>query len=148
MRTKQSPKKRQEPTNKKKAKTKRRLRQGGGSAATRRPVTPLKKPHRYRPGTVALREIRKYQKTCNLLVPKAPMFRLIREITNEIREAAHQLPMRWSLQAALAVHTAAEAFLTTLSEEANLCTIHAKRVTIMKKDKDLALRIRGDYRYK
>jgi len=148
MRTKQSPKKRQEPTNKKKAKGKRRLRQGGGSAATRRPVAPLKKPHRYRPGTVALREIRKYQKTCDLLVPKAPMFRLIREIANDIREADHQPAMRWTLQAALAVHTAAEAFLTTLFEEANLCAVHAKRVTIMKKDKDLALRIRGDYRYK
>ncbi|XP_022600105.1 histone H3, embryonic-like [Limanda limanda] len=75
----------------------------------------VKKPHRYRPGTVALREIRRYQKSTELLIRKLPFQRL-----------------------------ASEAYLVGLFEDTNLCAIHAKRVTIMPKDIQLARRIRGE----
>jgi histone H3 len=45
-----------------------------------------KKPHRYRPGTVALREIRKYQKGTELLIRKLPFARLVREILEEVKK--------------------------------------------------------------
>ncbi|EFJ40146.1 hypothetical protein VOLCADRAFT_69930, partial [Volvox carteri f. nagariensis] len=96
-------------------------------------------PHRYRPGTVALREIRKYQKTTGLLIRKLPFSRLVREISNTmLRE-----PFRWTAEALLALQEASEDMLVHLLEDCNLCAIHAKRVTIMPKDMQLARRIRG-----
>uniref|UniRef100_A0A914CPV9 Histone H2A/H2B/H3 domain-containing protein n=1 Tax=Acrobeloides nanus TaxID=290746 RepID=A0A914CPV9_9BILA len=102
----------------------------------------VKKPHRYRPGTVALREIRKFQKSTASLLPKAPFQRLVREISQDIK---HEL--RFQSAAIGALQEASEAFLTGLFEDTQLCAIHAKRVTIMPRDVHLALRIRGD-RYK
>ena len=99
----------------------------------------VKKPHRYRPGTVALREIRKYQKSTDLLIRKLPFQRLIREIAS-----SYKADLRFQSAAVLALQEAAEAFLVGLFEDANLCAIHAKRVTIMPKDMQLARRIRGD----
>lgn len=98
-----------------------------------------KKPHRYRPGTVALREIRKLQKSTELVIRKLPFQRLCKEIAWEIKDG-----LRFKYEAMLALQEAAEAFLTQLFEETNLCAIHAKRVTIMPKDMVLARRIRGD----
>jgi len=100
---------------------------------------PQKKPHRYRPGTVALQEIRRYQKTANLLLRKLPFQRLVREIAQDYLK-----DLRFQSKAILALQEASEAFLTKLFEDANLCAIHAKRVTIMPKDIQLARRIRGD----
>ncbi|CAO2638656.1 Histone H3.3 [Lemmus lemmus] len=88
----------------------------------------VKKPHRYRPGTVALREIRRYQKSTELLIRKLPFQRLVREISAAIG----------------ALQEASEAYLVGLFEDTNLCAIHAKRVTIMPKDIQLARRIRGE----
>ena len=45
----------------------------------------VKKPHRYRPGTVALREIRRYQKSTELLIRKLPFQRLVREIAQDFK---------------------------------------------------------------
>ena len=99
----------------------------------------VKKPHRYRPGTVALREIRKYQKSTELLIRKLPFQRLVREIAQDFKT-----DLRFQGSAVLALQEAAEAYLVGLFEDTNLCAIHAKRVTIMPKDIQLARRIRGE----
>lgn len=95
--------------------------------------------YRYRPGTVALREIRKYQKTTDLLIRRIPFQRLVKEIAQDFKTDA-----RFQQGAMLALQEASEAFLVGLFEDANLCAIHAKRVTIMPKDIQLARRIRGE----
>lgn len=99
----------------------------------------MKKKHRFRPGTVALREIKKYQKATDLLLAKAPFQRFVRAICDGIDGQ-----LRFQAQALLALQEAAESYLTGLFEDANLCAIHANRVTVMKKDMDLARRIRGE----
>ncbi|KDP38597.1 hypothetical protein JCGZ_04522 [Jatropha curcas] len=83
----------------------------------------VKKPHRYRPGTVALREIRKYQKSTELLIRKLPFQRLVREIAQDFKT-----DLRFQSHAVLALQEAAEAYLVGLFEDTNLCAIHAKRV--------------------
>ncbi|KAI1805861.1 histone-fold-containing protein [Daldinia bambusicola] len=118
---------------------------GGGRADALRaqPGDPIPYPRRrrYRPGTVALREIRRLQNNTDLLIRKLPFSRLVREIALTMRPADEG--MRWQSQAILALQEAAEAFLVHLFEDTNLCAIHAKRVTIMQKDIQLARRIRG-----
>merc|ERR1712241_847926 len=93
----------------------------------------VKKPHRYRPGTVALREIRKYQKSTELLIRKLPFQRLVREIAQDFKT-----DLRFQSAAIGALQEASEAYLVGLFEDTNLCAIHAKRVTIMPKDIQLA----------
>ncbi|TNY24375.1 histone 3 [Rhodotorula diobovata] len=100
----------------------------------------VKKPHRYLPGTVALREIRRYQKSTQLLIRRLPFQRLVREICN----AGVQEPFRWQASALQALQEAAEDYLVALFEDTNLCAIHAKRVTIQRKDMQLARRLRGE----
>ena len=99
----------------------------------------VKKPHRYRPGTVALREIRRYQKSTELLIRKLPFQRLVREIAQDFKT-----DLRFQSTAVAALQEASEAYLVGLFEDTNLCAIHAKRVTIMPKDIQLARRIRGE----
>ena len=99
----------------------------------------VKKPHRFRPGTVALREIRRFQKSTELLIRKLPFQRLVREIASEYRNE-----LRFQSSAVLALQEASEAYMVGLFEDTNLCAIHAKRVTIMPKDMQLARRIRGE----
>jgi len=99
----------------------------------------VKKPHRYRPGTVALREIRRYQKSTELLIKKLPFQRLVREIAQELKT-----DLRFQTTALMCLQEAAEAYIVGLFEDTNLCAIHAKRVTIMPKDMRLAQRIRGE----
>jgi len=99
----------------------------------------VKKPHRFRPGTVALREIRVYQKSTNLLIRKAPFQRLVREVA-----ATYRPDLRFQSAAVMAIQEAAEAYLVGVFEDTNLAALHAKRVTIMPKDLKLARRIRGD----
>ena len=99
----------------------------------------VKKPHRYRPGTVALREIKKYQKSTELLIRKLPFQKLIREIASSFKS-----DLRFQSSAILALQEASESYLVGLFEDTNLCAIHAKRVTIMPKDMMLAKRIRGE----
>ena len=140
----------------------------------------MKKPHRYRPGTVALREIRRYQKSTDLLIRKLPFQRLVREIAQDFKndlsathrhhtprytaateQSSHRLcahPLsavsrvlaaaavvsRFQGTAISALQEASESYLVSLFEDTNLCAIHAKRVTIMPKDIQLARRIRGE----
>ena len=98
-----------------------------------------KKNHRYRPGTVAVREIRRYQKSTELLIRKLPFQRLVREIAQDFKT-----DLRFQSSAVVALQEASEAYLVGLFEDTNLCAIHAKRVTIMPKDLQVARRIRGE----
>lgn len=100
----------------------------------------IKKPRRYRPGSVAVREIRKYRRSTDLLIQKLPFQRLVREITHDIVKKE----VRFQTAALAALQEAAEAYLVGLFEDTNLCAAHAKRVTIMPNDMTLARRIRGD----
>ena len=89
----------------------------------------VKKPHRYRPGTVAIREIRRYQKSTALLIRKLPFQRLVKEIVQDCK-----IDLRMTSSAILALQEASEAYLVGRFADTNLCAIHAKRVTIMPKD--------------
>jgi len=99
----------------------------------------VKKAHRFKPGVVALRQIRKYQKGGDLLLPRAPFQRLVREISGDYKS-----DLRFQGSAIEALQQAAEAYLATFFEDAQLCAIHSKRVTILKKDLTLVRRIRQD----
>lgn len=94
---------------------------------------------RFRPGTVALREIRRYQKSTKNLLPRAPFHRLVRSICSGIDG-----DLRFASQALVALQESAESYLVGVFEDTQLCALHANRVTIMKKDMELARRIRGD----
>lgn len=94
-------------------------------------ATPLKKQYRFKPGTVALREIRKYQKSCDLLIPRAPFHRLVREVSQEV---STQEGLRFTSEALMALQEAAEAALVSLLDTANRLAIHRKCVTVMPKD--------------
>ena len=133
------------------ARTKQTARKTTGGKAPRKqlatkadkqlPKNGIKKPHRFRPGTVALREIRKYQKSTELLLRKAPFARLVRELAQEMGIIND---VRFQEQAIVACQAAAEDYIVRLFEDTNLCGIHAKRVTIMPKDIQLSRRIRGE----
>jgi histone H3 len=101
-----------------------------------------KRKIRFKPGTVALREIKRYQKSTNLLLPRASFQRVVRSICHEIDNT-----LRCQAQALLALQEATEAYLVGVFEDANLCCIHAKRVTIKKQDMELARRIRGEHNF-
>lgn len=116
--------------------------EGGSQAAQPR------KKKRFRPGTVALREVRKYQRSTDLLIRKLPFSRLVREVAQDMTTQVNdysEVGLRWQSSAILALQEAAEAYLVHLFEDANLCAIHAKRVTIMQRDIQLARRIRGPW---
>lgn len=100
----------------------------------------IKKPRRYKPGTVALREIRRYQKSTELLLRKLPFQRLVREIGDQCKT-----DLRFQAAAIGALQESAEAYLIGLFEDANLCAIHARRVTIQPKDIHLARRLKREY---
>lgn len=89
------------------------------------PTSPIKKPHRFRPGTVALREIRRYQKSTELLLRKLPFQRLVRERAQE-----YKADLRFQGSAIAALQEATEAYMVGLLEKANLLAIHCKRVTV------------------
>ncbi|KAG2381769.1 hypothetical protein C9374_006153 [Naegleria lovaniensis] len=112
-----------------------------------------KKPRRWKKGTVALREIKKYQRSTELLIPKANFVRIVRDIANRGREDS---PFRFSADALLALQEVAEHYLVNLFENAYLCckyyrchlensinlqALHAGRVTLMTKDIELIKRI-------
>jgi len=93
-------------------------------------------------GEAALRQIRRLQNSTDLLLRRLPFARLVREIQQELTRRRYA----WQGTAILALQEAAEAYLVGLFEDCNLCAIHAKRVTIMPKDMQLARRIRGQHR--
>ncbi|GME75542.1 unnamed protein product [Ambrosiozyma monospora] len=107
------------------------------------PVATLQrlKPRRRTPnGMRALREIRKFQKSTDLLLRKLPFARLVREIVQNEFPEAH----RWQSVAIMALQEASEAYLVHFLSDVNECAIHAKRVTIMPKDVFLAKKLRGE----
>ena len=120
-----------------------RMTKASKNIATKAPCKPpsqqLKKKRRFRPGTVALREICQYQKSTELLIRKAPfqwvIYEIMRGIQNDLRIQAAAV---WGLQ------EAAEAYLVGLFKDSNLCAVHAKWVTIMPRDIHLARRICGE----
>ena len=105
--------------------------------APRKPPCQMQKKRRFRPGTVALREIRQYQKSTDLLIRRAPFQRVVYEIVRSFRN-----DLRIQAAAIKGLQEAAEAYLVGLFEDSNLCAIHARRVTIMPRDVQLARRIR------
>ena len=100
------------------------------------------KHKRYRPGTVVLREIRRYQKSTEHLIRIAPFERLVWEIVQDTEHGG--IALRVSPAAVMALQEAVEVYLVLLFKDTNLYTIHAKRVTIMPKDMQLARRICGE----
>ena len=98
----------------------------------------LKKPHRFRPGTVAIREIKRYQKSTELLIKRLPFQRLVKEIAQNFKS-----DLRFQASAVVALQEATESYMVSLFQDTNLCAIHAKRVTIMLKDMKKTKRIRG-----
>eukprot|EP01121_Diplochlamys_sp_Union-15-3_P005498 TRINITY_DN1583_c0_g1_i2.p1 TRINITY_DN1583_c0_g1~~TRINITY_DN1583_c0_g1_i2.p1 ORF type:complete len:136 (+),score=17.54 TRINITY_DN1583_c0_g1_i2:126-533(+) len=133
------------------ARTKQTARKSTGGKAPRKVVASkaariklsvpggVKKPHRFRPGTVALREIRRFQKSTELIIRKIAFQRLVREIASD-----YKTDLRFQNAAICALHEAAENYLVGLFEDTNLCAVHAKRITVMPKDVQLARRIRGE----
>ena len=122
------------------AKAARKIALSGARATlgTDAPVS-VRKAHRYRPGTVALREIRRYQKSTKLLIRRLPFQRLVREVAQN-----YKAEVRFQSAAIEALQESAEAYLAGLFEDTNLCAIHAKRVTIFPKDMQIARRLRGE----
>ena len=120
-----------------------RMAKKGGQKA---PKDGVKKRYRYRPGTVALKQIRQYQKSTELLIRKLPFQRLVREIASDSEVIKSPLcgKVRFQSAAIMALQEATEAYLVGLFEDSNLCAIHARRVTIMPKDIQLARRIRSE----
>ncbi len=100
----------------------------------------VRKPHRWRPGTVAAREIRKFQKTTDLFIRKAPFQHLVQEI---IQDMSRKSDLQMQSTALLALQEAVEYFMVDVFNNTNLCVLHGKRKTIMVKDLVLACCIQG-----
>lgn len=100
--------------------------------------SPIKK-RRYRAGTVALREIKKYQRTTENLIKRAPFKRLVQEVLRDFGDE-----LRVSKEAVSCLQESAEMFLINLLEDTQLAAIHAKRITIQPTDMQFARRLRGD----
>ena len=84
-------------------------------------------------------EIRQYQKSYEELIRKLPFQRLVREIAQDFKT-----DLRFQSTALMALQVAAEAYIVALFEDCQLCAIHARRITIMPRDIQLAIRIRGE----
>ncbi|KAK9894239.1 histone-fold-containing protein [Cystobasidium minutum MCA 4210] len=108
-----------------------------GSKSNKTVESSYRKAHRFRPGTVALREIRRYQRSTELLIRKLPFQRLVREVAEVEARAVGIIGVRFQASALAALQEASEAYLVGLFEDANLCAIHAKRVTIQPKEGEL-----------
>ena len=127
---------------KKSAPPSRRTPSGPSRPKPKTPKTPgSAKKRKFRPGTVALREIRAYQRSTELLIPRLPFSRLVKELAQERSSTG----LRFQSSALMALQEAAESYIAQLFEDTNLCAIHAKRVTVMPKDMNLARRIRGEH---
>lgn len=96
------------------------------------------------PSEQALREIMKYQSTTDLLVAKIPFAKIVKQITDQYTLSDESDEnYKWQSMALLALQEASEAYIVGLLEHTNLLAIHAKRNTVMKKDLQLARRVRG-----
>ncbi len=117
----------------------------GGVGGKKKAAPPIgvKKAHRYRAGTVALREIRKYQKSTELLIRKLPFQRLVREIVQDCDMPGTD-QIRFQASAIAALQEGTEAWVISNISDSNLACFHAKRVTLMPKDSELTARIRRE----
>ena len=104
----------------------------------------VKKPQRYRPGTVALREIRKYQKSGDLLIPKVNFQRLVREVVQSVCRDRNIDTKRIQSTALLALQEASEHYLVDLFQHSQLAAIHGNRVTVLPRDIQLVRYFKGD----
>ena len=114
------------------------------------PMGGIKKPHHYRPSLVALHEIHRYQKSTECLIKKSPFQKLFCKISQEYwicpqGPGTPSMQVRFQSTAKVALQEAAENFIVCLFEDVNLLAVHAKRVTVMPRDKRLAFRIHGDH---
>merc|ERR1711935_401165 len=124
----------------------------GGSQADNQPPPKIKKvtkrtpdltrKTKYRPGQKALREIRFYQKNTQLLIRKAPFARFVRDVASDFIPGT-----KFSSVALETIQDMVERYVVAMYEDSNLCAIHAKRVTIYRKDMQLARRLRGDTKW-
>lgn len=106
------------------------------------PPPKVTRKYKFKPGTVALREIRKYQKTTELLIPKASFARVVREVMEECSDSVTRIQSN----AVLALQEATEEVISSVFQDSVLCHVHRQRVTLKPKDLALALRIRDrDY---
>ena len=96
----------------------------------------IKKARKFRPGTVALRDIKRYQKVADLLLRRAPFQRLVRETAG-----AWKAPSRFAASALLALQEAPESYIVKLWDHCGQLAVHAKRVTVLKRDVALVLKI-------
>ncbi|EPY33532.1 histone H3 [Strigomonas culicis] len=117
----------------------RKIHKVGRITAKKEAAAGARRKFRWRPGTVALREVRKYQSSTGLLIQRAPFCRLVREIAANWKDT-----IRMSHSSLECLQEATESFLVGVLGDANLCTVHAKRVTLFSKDLHLALRLRGE----
>ncbi len=117
---------------------KRSKSKGKGKKRGRKPVK-VRKKHRWRPGTVAMRDIRRYQKSTKCLMQRLPFQRLVRSIAK-----GYNSELRFQASSLAALQEATEAYVVGLFEDVNLCALHAGRVTVMTRDMHLARRIRGE----
>lgn len=112
----------------------------GAKKVAKSTATGVKKTtRRWRAGTVALRQVRKFQKSTNLLLRKAPFQRLVRELAGNYKDG-----LRFASSAVLALQEATESYIVSVLSDTNLCAIHSRRVTIMPRDLHLARRLRGE----
>jgi histone H3 len=108
-------------------------------AATQKAIA-VRKPCRWPLGTVALREIPKFQKTTDLIIRKAPFQCLVQEIVHNI---SRKSDLQMQSTALLVLQEAAEYFMGDVFSNINLFAQYSKRVTIKVKDLDLACHIQG-----
>ena len=97
------------------------------------------KTKKTRQGLKALKEIKKYQSSTEMLIRRLSFQRVVKEIVQKIQEDLRL----WST-AILVLQEVGDMVLLGLLEQSNLCMLHARRVTIMPKDVQLARHIRGD----
>ena len=103
---------------------------GDGKKSKKHGTGKVRKPYRYRPGTVALRQIQKYQKSTELLIRKIPFQRLVREVVYQMNKKDYRIQST----ALLALQEASEDFLVHMFDQCNQIAIHGKRTTLMVKD--------------
>lgn len=130
-------------TDEHRAKSMKAVKAPRGSSSGKKPYGKAPKKRRFHPGTVALREIRRYQQTVDNLIAKGPFQRLVREVSDEYISDPTR-PLKFQSAAVAALQIAAEAYLVGLFEDTNLLAFHGRRVTIQPKDMKLARRIRKD----
>ena len=112
-----------------------------GKGKQPRDFTKTTSKKKYRPGVKALKEIRRYQTSTDLLIPKAPLYKCIKEITQELFPGRD---FRYTGSACVVIQEAMEAYIVRFLEDAHMCALHAKRVTLMVRDMLLVKRLRGE----